>query len=362
MVAMVWPMVSVVVLNFNGKKLLGKCLDSVLKSDYPNFEVVFVDNASTDGSVEFVRSNFGQYSNLRIMRNDGNFGFAEGNNIGARVARGKYVAFLNNDTEVDPEWLKELAKVMESDGTIGAAQSKLLLFDRKTIDSAGDFINSYGKGWMRGHGEEDEGQYGRTDEIFSARGAAMIIRKQILREVGYFDSTFFMVFEDVDLCWKVRLNGYKVLFVPKSIVYHFGSSIRKETQDIGKGYFYSIRNSLAALIKNYDLQNLLIGGAVNVLFEFTHFLMSLPFPSKKRYTLSRLSALLWNLFNFRCLWKKRLKVQYYVRKIPDDQIKGLMIKGNSPFLDVIWNLFYKNSVDYTRFINQQVYLKNKWVS
>jgi hypothetical protein len=359
---MVEPIVSVVVLNFNGKKFLGRCLDSVLKSDYPNFEVIFVDNASTDGSVEFVRSNFGQNSNLRIMRNDRNFGFAEGNNIGVRAAKGNYVVFLNNDTEVDHMWLKELVTVMESDKKIGAAQSKLLLFDRKTIDSTGDFINFYGRGWMRGHGEQDRGQYNKVDEIFSARGAAMIVKKQILEEVDYFDPAFFMVCEDVDLSWRIRLCGYKVMFVPKSIVYHFGSGTRKVFQRTAQSYYYNIRNGLFMLIKNYDLKNLFSSVLIYIMVDLTLFLISVPFPSKKEYNLSRAKALLCVLLNFPCVWKERLRVQYCVRKISDDQIKKLMIKGNSPFLAITWNLFYKNSVDYNHFINEQVYLKNKWVS
>jgi len=354
-------MVSVVILNFNGIKFLSKCLDSVLESDYPNFEVIFVDNASTDGSLDFVRSNFCQYSNLKIIQNSRNLGFAEGNNVGANAAKGKYVVFLNNDTEVDLEWLKELVIVMESDKTIGAAQSKLLLFDRKTIDSAGDFINSYGRGWIRGHEEEDKGQYDRIIEIFSARAAAMIVKKRILRQVSYFDPTFFMICEDMDLGWRVRLNGYKVVFVPKSIVYHFGSGTRKRIQIPAESYYYNTRNSFIMLIKNYDLKNLVINVITNVLVELTIFLISLPFPSKKTYNLSRLRALSWNLLNFRHIWRKRLKVQYWVRKVPDKQIKKLMVKGNCPFLSIIWNLFYKNTVGHSHFINEQVSLKNRWI-
>ena len=355
-------MISVVILNFNGKKFLSKCLGSALKSDYPDFEVILVDNASTDGSIGFVRSNFCQCSNLRIIHNDRNFGFAEGNNIGARVAKGKYVVFLNNDTEVDPEWLRELVMVMESDETIGAAQSKLILFDRKTIDSAGDFINFYGRGWMRGHGEEDNEQYDKIDEVFSARGAAMIVKKQIFDEVGCFDQAFFMVCEDIDLSWRIRLYGYRVMFVPKSIVYHFGSGAREKFQPPAQSYYYNVRNNLVMLIKNYDLKNLFPSVITYITSELTIFLISLPFPSKKTYNLSRLWALLWNLLNFRYVWRKRLKVQYWVRKVPDDQVKKLMIKDNSPFLGVIWNLLYKNTVDYNHFINEQVFLKNRWVS
>lgn len=356
-----WPLVSVVILNFNGKKFLSKCLDSVLKSDYRNFEVILVDNASTDRSIELVQKRAICHHNLTIIRNSRNLGFAEGNNVGARVAKGKYVVFLNNDTEVDPEWLKELIIIMESDGTVGAAQSKLLLFDRKAIDGTGDFINFYGRGWVRGYGEEDKGQYDRIDEIFSARGAGMIVKKQILHNVGYFDSAFFMVYEDIDLGWRIRLSGYKVLLVPKSIIYHFGSGTRKEFEKPAQSQYYNTKNSLITLIKNYDLKNLFISATTNILVELALFLMCLPNPSKKTYNLSRLRALLWTSLNFRHIWAKRLEVQHWVRKVSDDQIKRTMIKGNSPFLGITWSLFYKSTVDYNHFVNEQVLSKNGWI-
>lgn len=357
---MTWPMVSIVIVNFNGRNFLSRCLSSVLKTNYPNFEVIIVDNGSTDGSAELVQRCF-QYNNIRIIRNSRNLGFAEGNNIGARAAKGEYVVFLNNDTEVDAEWLKELVTVMESDEAIAAAQSKLLSFDRKTIDSTGDFINFLGMGWMRGRGEEDKGQYDKIGEIFSARGAGMIVRKQILREIGCFDSDFFMICEDVDLGWRIRLNGYKVVFVPKSVVYHFGSGTRKKFERAAESYYYNTRNGISMLIKNYDLKNLFISVTARVLAELALFLISLPFPSKRSYNLSRISAMFWVLLNFRHVWEKRLKVQL-MRKVSDKQIKRLMIKGNSPFLVIAWNLFYKNKIDYNRFINEQICLKNRWVS
>lgn len=355
-------MVSVVVLNFNGEKFLSKCLDSVLKSDYSNFEVILVDNASTDKSIELAQKTVARNNNLTILPSSRNLGFAEGNNVGARVARGKYVVFLNNDTEVDPGWLKELVMIMESDETVGAAQGKLLLFDRKTIDGTGDFINSYGRGWMRGFGEEDKGQYRKIDEIFSARGAGMIVTKQILHEVGYFDSAFFMVYEDVDLGWRIRLSGHKVLFVPKSIIYHFGSGSRKEFESLAQSQYYITRNSLMALLKNYDLKNLFTSATTNILVELTLFIISLPNLSKKKYNLSRMRALSWVMMNLRYVWRKRLKVQCSVRKVPDDQIKKLMIRGNSPFLGIIWSLLYKDKIDYSRFLNENVLFMNGWVS
>lgn len=352
-------MVSIIILNFNGRRFLTQCLDSVLKSDYPSFDVILVDNASIDESIELVQRNFGQYSNLKIILNNRNLGFAEGNNVGARVAKGKYFVFLNNDTEVESKWLSELVTAMESDGAIGVAQSKLLLFNSERFDSAGDFISFSGRRWMRGHGDKDEGQYDRVSEIFSARGAAMAIRRQVLDDVGCFDSDFFMICEDMDLCWRIRLNGYKVVFVPKSVVYHFSSGTRAKTQGSRESCYYNVRNGIIMLIKNYDSENLFRNIIVNVLSELALFLMSLPFPSKRSYNLSRLRALIWVLLNFKHIWEKRLNVQCRVRKVSDSLIKKAMIRGNSPFLSVIWELLYKNRVDYNRFLNKQIFLKNR---
>jgi len=298
---------------------------------------------------------------FKIIYNNKNLGFAEGNNVGVRVAKGKYVVFLNNDTEVDRGWLNELVGVMEMDETIGAAQSKLLLFDRKTIDSTGDFINFVGKGWLRGYGEVDRGQYDHQKEIFSARGACMIIRKKLFLKVDGFDSDFFMGTEDIDLCWRVRLNGYKVVFVPKSIVYHFGSGTRKEFERTDESYCYNIRNSLFMLIKNLDLKNSFVSVSESIAIELVLFLASLPFPSTKTYNLSRLKALFWSLMNFRCIWVKRLKVQNLMRKVSDDQTMKMMIKSNLPIFEIIWRLLYKNKIDYNYFLNGIVVLKNKWL-
>jgi hypothetical protein len=355
-----WPLISVVILNFNGKKFLEKCLISVFNSDYSNFEVILVDNYSDDESIEIAEKSFSKYSNFKIIRNYKNLGFAEGNNVGARVAKGKYVIFLNNDTEVDSEWLKELVIVMESNDTIGAAQSKLLLFDRKTIDSTGDFINSIGQGWMRGKDEEDQGQYDKVDEIFSARGAGMIVKNQILQKIGYFDSDFFMVCEDVDLCWRIRLNGYKIVFIYKSVIYHFGSGTRKQIERSFQSQYYNSKNNLIMLIKNYDLRDVIIYVPQYIIFQLIFFLFSIPFPAKWEYNLSRIKAIIECIVNFKSIWKKRINVQYKIRTVPDKQIKKYMIRLNVLLL-IVWNLFYKNSLDYNHFINKLVLINNKWI-
>lgn len=326
-------MVSVIILNYNGRKNLGvlleKCLESVLKTDYPNFEVLFVDNASTDNSAEFVKRKFGQNQKLRIIRNKRNFGFAEGNNIGIRNAQGEYIALLGSDIRVDPKWLKELAKAIQLP-EIGAAQSKLLRMDEPHLfDCAGGFIDYYGYSNDRGHGEEDRGQYNFFDEIFYAKGAACILKRKVLKEVGLFDQEFFIYYEDADLCWRMRLRGYKIIFVPTSIVYHTtGKTISKLQKSIQR-YFFT-RNLMFTLLKNYNRRNFCKYSIILSILELRNALL-FTIRGAAFTGIAIVKALLWNFLNLRRNLRKRGTVQLLIRRLPDEMIKKVMNKPYPPF-------------------------------
>lgn len=319
-----WPLISVIVLNYNGKYFIGKCLQSVFNTTYPNFEVIFVDNASFDNSVEFVKQNF---PSSKIIANTHNLHFAEGNNIGIHLASGEYVILLNNDTKVDPNWLNEIFTLMESDPTIGACQCKLLFMDNpKEIDSAGGFINPLGLCEERGKGEVDIQQYDHPDELFHAKGAAFVIRKKVLNEVGMLDKQFLYNSEDVDLCWRIHLKGYKVLFCPKAIVYHNRSSPTKKCfQSQTIGLFHSAKNVPRMLIKNYSLLNLLRFLPVLVFFEIgAAFFLLL---QRKNYMfLAIIQALFWNLKNLSNTLVERSIVQQKIRKVSDGDVLKNMIR------------------------------------
>jgi len=323
-----WPIVSVIILNYNGKIFLNECLTSVLNSSYPNFEVILIDNASTDDSIKLAKERYGNVPVLIIVKNDSNLGFAAGNNEGISYGKGEYVLFLNNDTVVEPNWLIELVSVMESDAKIGAAQSKLLsLADKRTIDSAGDFVDYYGLSIRRGSwGEEDKGQYDRIEEVFSARGAALIVRSKILAEIGAFDADFFLSYEDIDLCWRIRLNGYKVVFVPKSRVYHVGGAT---TISSSVNVFHIEKNRLSTLLKNTPIENL---AKYNPL-TFTLGEMICDFMFNRPLLLyARIRAILWVLKNFKKIWCKRLLIQRYVKKIDHEMVNEYMLKTNLKLL------------------------------
>jgi hypothetical protein len=225
------PFVSVLILNWNGARLLPACLDALFQTDYPAdaWEAVLVDNASSDGSESAAARDFPQ---LKLWRNPGNWGFARGYNGAIGAAPGPYVVLLNTDTRVRPGWLRALVEAAESDPRAGAATAKLVYPTESPnagrIQNAGGLLLPDGSGRDRGtvlldgawQQEPDSGQYDRQEEVFFFCGAAALLRTAALRDVGLFDERYFMYYEDLDLSWRLRLRGWKVLYVPEAVVEH----------------------------------------------------------------------------------------------------------------------------------------------
>jgi len=221
-----FPLVSVVILNYNGLKyldgILKACLDSVLKSNYPNLEVIFVDNGSTDGSAEFVARH---YPKVRIVKNRCNLGFSEGFNRGIKASRGKYIALLSNDMTVDSNWLNPIISFMEENPKVGLAGFKRIILGTKDIiDGIGGNLYLSGRVKSIGRLEIDRGQYDTIREDLDYIGGAMVIRRETLNKAGLFDPNFFIFSEDIDLCYRIRKNGYKIVYIPYSIIYHKGQA------------------------------------------------------------------------------------------------------------------------------------------
>jgi len=234
------PKVSVIIVNYNGKIFLEKCLNSLSKVNYENFEIIVVDNNSTDGSIEFVTKN---YPSIILLKLNSNKGFAEPNNIGAKIANGKYLLFLNNDTIVTQNFISEMVQVIENDKKIAICQSLLLKPD-ESVDSSGDFIDQLGVVYNSTRIPDE------IREISSARGASMLIRKSIFDILEGFDEKFYVSFEDVDLGWRTWMIGYKVMLTPKSVVYHTGSqTIKSIKPEIA---FHGFKNQLAMKITNFE--------------------------------------------------------------------------------------------------------------
>lgn len=213
------PLVSVVVVNLNGKNYLGECLNSLAQQSLKDLEIIMVDNGSVDGSAEYVRANFGP--GIRLLQNQQNEGFAAGNNQGIRIARGKYIALLNNDAMADPRWLEELVKPAEEDPRVGMVASKIYLRGHeRVIDNVGHLIYRDGLNRGRGRLEVDHGQFDRREEVLFPSGCAALYRREMLEEIGLFDEDFFAYGDDTDIGLRGRLAGWKCEYVPSAVVYH----------------------------------------------------------------------------------------------------------------------------------------------
>jgi GT2 family glycosyltransferase len=215
------PDISVVIVTWNGRRFLEPCLRALERQEGARAEVVLVDNGSTDGTTAFVRSAF---PDVRIVRLEENRGFAGGNNAGAREARGDYLAFLNNDTEADPNWLAELRGGIDLSSGFSLVTSRIVyMHDPSVIDSAGDGLFRAGAAFKWHHGERVETAE-RSAEVFGVCGAACLMPKAVFDELGGFDSDFFASHEDVDLSYRARLRGYRCRYVPSAVVRHHGSA------------------------------------------------------------------------------------------------------------------------------------------
>ncbi|MGZ3863859.1 MAG: glycosyltransferase family 2 protein [Bacteroidia bacterium] len=250
---MIKPVVAVVILNYNGKKLLQQYLPSVI-SNSQNASVYVVDNASTDDSVSFLEKEF---PSVKIITNRENLGFAEGYNIGLNQIVADYFVLLNSDVEVTPGWLVPVINLMETDKTIAACQPKILSYNNKDefeyAGACGGFIDKYGYPFCRGRIfnelEKDSGQYNDAMEIFWATGACMFVRAGVYNELRGFDNKYFAHMEEVDLCWRMKNLGHKIMVVPSSVVYHLGGGTLNKISP--KKTFLNFRNNLITITKNY---------------------------------------------------------------------------------------------------------------
>jgi len=254
-----WPDVAVVILNYNGKNYLEKFLPSVLAGRYPNFKVYVADNASTDDSLAFLRE---QYSEVRRIDLKHNYGYAEGYNRALQEISATYYVLLNSDVEVTPDWMESVIELMERDSSIAAVQPKIRSFHQKDqfeyAGAAGGWIDSLGYPFCRGRifsvTEKDQGQYDDTQEIFWATGAAFFIRAPLFHSIGGFDGDYFAHAEEIDLCWRLKRAGYKVMVRPRSVVYHVGGGTL--SYQTPRKTYLNFRNTLITIVKNAEKDRL----------------------------------------------------------------------------------------------------------
>ncbi len=307
------PRVSVVVINYNGRRYLDELLSSLRRQGYDDFETLLVDNASQDDSVSYVRNNFPWVQTLPQSQN---LGFSKAGNLGVESACGEYVALLNTDLRLDPAWLGELVAAADRDPEIAAVASKLLLYSRPgVLNGVGGCMNRIGYTWDRGMFEEDQGQYDSGCEVLFASAGAALFRKSAFAGAGGFDEGLFMYHEDVDLCWRFWLLGHRVVTAPAAVAHHHFGGATQVSRSLLWRELMGERHNIRALIKNYEFPNL-----VRALAELLFL------PQAPRRKVHQLSNFLWNLAKLPDTLRRRRRVQR--RRVRSDRdLGGLIVES-----------------------------------
>ena len=328
--------VAIVILNWNGTKLLKQFLPSVIEfSKGDSTEIIVADNGSTDDSLVVLRNEFPEVQILDLKQN---FGFASGYNIALNQIEADYFVVLNSDVEVTAGWLNSAVQLMENDATIAAVQPKILSYNQKThfeyAGAAGGFIDRFGYPFCRGRifneVEADNGQYNNVQDIFWATGACMFVRATSFYKVGGFDADFWAHMEEIDLCWRLKNRGQRIVFTPESTVYHVGGGTL--SYDNPQKLYLNFRNNLWLLYKNLPSNKLVstlflrmcldgiaafkllaefnLNGIRSVLKAHLHFYKSLPALHRKR----KLTQLEKRKDLPKEMLQKSIVFQFYIRK------------------------------------------------
>lgn len=325
-------MVSIIIINYNGKEFLADCLKSVMNQSYNDFEIIFVDNGSSDNSLEFVNNNFND-EKIKIIKSDENLGFAGGNNLGFKYASGEYIVLLNNDTIVEHDWLKYLIEAMESENNIGIVQSLVL-----TEGIPDKYYKMNGTINLLGHNIMEIFKIGENGigEILVATGCSMMIKKSIADKFGeLFLNEYFAYSEDAFLSLRVKYLRLKILHTSKSIVHHKGNATFKK-QKQSKLYFYQERNRLLNFLLFFNWLFIL-----KYLFYLKYNFWLKLFASifVKKYSLrGLLKAYCWILFNSKwiCKTRRKLKVNFITEQ---DYVLGYvtskLFNGDNTFERII---------------------------
>ncbi len=329
---------SIIVLNYNAGDLLIDCVESIYKTLLCKFEVIVVDNVSTDNSHKKCKEKFPQ---IRLVENEENLGYCEGNNVGIRKANGEFVVILNPDTKVEPNWLNELVIAYKKNGD-GLYQPKILAFENNIFESAGNMLQVFGFGYPKGRGEKDIGQYDIPKDIVYASGACLFTSIKVLKNIGSFDPFLFLYHDDLELGWRAAQQNIKSYYVPKATIHHLASYNLKWS---AQKFFWLERNRHYCLLTHYSRSTFykmlpaLIIVEVMVLFFFLF----------KRFGKAKLRAY-WDIIkNLKRISKKYSELESkkiisdkeLVKKFPDNVIIPNVLSisyTNSIFNSIMSNL------------------------
>lgn len=314
--------VSVIIPNWNGEELLKDCLPSLKKQTFSDFEVVVVDNGSTDGSVRYIKKNFPE---IKLVELSQNTGFAPAVNLGIKICVGEYIILLNNDTKVDKHFIEYLVKAADKHPEVGMVAAKMLNFyNPDIIDSVGDYIDSVGHANNIGMGEKDGSLFNNAGYIFLVTGGGSLIKREVFENVGFLDEYYFAYMEDVDFGLRAQMQGFKAWFEPKAIVYHKHKATSSKIRPFAE--YLQFRNMTATIIKDFPTEFIFSG--LNLLKIILVNLNTLLFFIKRGLWKEGIKAELYIIFHFSRLLKERKRIQssmkvspqYIVENIPKKKI------------------------------------------
>lgn len=312
------PKVTILIPNYNGKKWLKRLLPTIEKSTYPNKEILVVNNGSTDDSAQFLKKN---YPNVKVLEIKKNRGYAGANNLGVRKASGKYVLLLNNDTQVTPNFLEPLVEKIENDKSVGAIQPQIRhMVKREVIDSIGSFFTFTGFLYHYGYFQPHKfKKYQKELSVYSVKGACFLMKRKDYLDLGGIDQSFVTYVEESDLCHRILLSGKKIIYIPKSIVYHYGGGDMHVMTKSEVVIFRSFRNRFVSYIKNLSLKKLLLVLPIHFLLCELLIVMSLLRGKFKQAIASQVGVVGW-IPNLPSILKQRKYIQNRIRKISDDEL------------------------------------------
>lgn len=312
------PKVTILIPNYNGKKWLKQLLPTIQKSTYPNKEILVVNNGSTDDSAQFLQEN---YPKVKVVEIKKNRGYAGANNLGVRKASGKYVLLLNNDTQVTPGFLEPLVEKMEKDKTLGSVQPQIRqMINKKMIDSIGSFFTFTGFLYHYGYFQPHKfKKYQKELSVYSVKGACFLMKRRDYLDLGGIDESFVTYVEESDLCHRILLSGKRIVYTPKSIVYHFGGGDMSIMTKAEVVIFRSFRNRFVSYIKNLSMKKLLLVLPIHFLLCELLIFMSILRGKFKQAIASQVGVVGW-IPNISSILKQRKYIQNRIRKISDDEL------------------------------------------
>lgn len=338
--------VAVVILNWNGKKFLEQFLPAVIEHTGNDADIIIADNASSDNSLKYLRE---KHPHIRIIQHHTNKGFAQGYNEALKQVKAEYFILLNSDIEVSPNWINPVIHYMDAHPEVGACQPKIRSYHEPAkfeyAGAAGGFIDKFGYPFCRGrifmHLEEDKGQFDDSCEIFWATGACMFVRAKLFNQCGGFDEDFFAHMEEIDFCWRLKLQGHKIMYIPHSTVFHVGGGTLPK-QSSHKTYL-NMRNNILMLYKNLPRHQLLPVLAARWILDGVaafKFLISSGFGD----FWAVLRAHIYIYQHLQLYTRKRRQLKHLHK--PSQMYGGLIVvdhflKGKKRFIELAKNKFYR---------------------